>query len=50
MRCTKSAQAPTGLHHNWAFLGAFFDFGHEMRSTPRLFLVQVCLFIDFCYS
>jgi hypothetical protein len=41
MRCTKSAQTSTGLHHNWAFPGAFFDFGREMRWTPRLFLVQV---------
>jgi hypothetical protein len=50
MQCTKAAQASTGLHHNWAFAGAFFDLGREMRRMPRLFLVQLCLFIDFCYN
>jgi hypothetical protein len=50
MQCTKSAQASGELHHNWALVGAFFDLGREMPPRQRLFLVQVCLFMDFCYS
>jgi hypothetical protein len=48
--CTIVMRGFSRLHHGWARLGALFDLRRGAERLERLFLVQVCLFMDLWYS